>query len=109
MGVRLVLKPEFAKNWFAARWNAQHSAADRKPDETGPSIEQTLHIALAAIVIVGWALVYTTLMRGIDRGDLARTAGTATAVSSTAAPGERSRSTPSQAPSIAATPAALRQ
>ncbi|MBV8840110.1 MAG: hypothetical protein JO000_26540, partial [Alphaproteobacteria bacterium] len=79
------------------------------PDETGPSIEQTLHIALAAIVIVGWALVYTTLMRGIDRGDLARNDRATTAVSINAAPGETSRSTPSQAPSIAATPAALRQ
>ena len=29
------------------------------------SLEQILHLALAAVVIIGWTLVYTTLMRGI--------------------------------------------
>ena len=96
MGVRLVLKP-----WFAASLLAHHSAADR----TRPSIEQTLHFALAAIVIVGWALVYTTLMRGIDRGDIAHNDRAGTAVTSNLAPGQ----SPSQTPSIPATPATLRQ
>lgn len=107
MGVRLVLKPGFAKNWFAAERHAHHSAADRN-DDVRPSIEQTLHVALAAIVIAGWALVYTTLMRGIDRGDLARNDRAAIAVSTNAAPSETPRPAPSQTPSIAATPATLR-
>jgi len=100
MGVRLVLKP-----WFAANARPSHSAADRNGDDARPSLEQTLHVALAAIVIVGWALVYTTLMRGIERGDVARNDRAGIAVSTNAAPTK----TPSQAPSIAATPATLRQ
>ena len=100
MGVRLVLKP-----WFAAAPHAHHSPTDR----TRPSIEQTLHFALAAIVIVGWALVYTTLMRGIEGGDLARNDRAATAVSTNLAPRPTASQAPSQTPSIAAMPATLRQ
>jgi len=96
MGVRLVIKP-----WFAASWHAHHSPAERKEDHAGPGIEQTLHFALAAIVIVGWALVYTTLMRGIERGDLARNDRAGSAVSTNLAP--------RQTPSIPATSATLRQ
>jgi hypothetical protein len=100
MGVRLVIKPR-----FAASWHAHHSATERKKDDAGPStepsLEQTLHFALAAIVIVGWALVYTTLMRGIERGDLARNDRAGSAVSTNLAP--------RQTPSIPATSATLRQ
>jgi hypothetical protein len=96
MGVRLVIKP-----WFTARWHARQSPADRKGDDPGPSLEQTLHFALAAIVIVGWALVYTTLMRGIERGNIARSDRAPTVVSTNVAP--------RQSPSIPATPATLHQ
>ncbi len=103
MGVRLVWKP-----WFAADRHAHHSPTDRKTD-SGPSLEQTLHVALAAIVIAGWALVYTTLMRGIDRGDIARNDRAGSTVSTNLAPRPAPSPAPSQAPSIAATPATLRQ
>ena len=36
------------------------------------TLERTLHLALAGVVIVGWTLVYMTLMRGIDRPDVAQ-------------------------------------
>ena len=38
------------------------------------TLERTLHLALACVVIVGWSLVYVTLMRGIDRPEVARDA-----------------------------------
>ena len=65
------------------------------------SVEQALHFALAAIVIVGWALIYTTLMRGVHPPDIARNDRADIAVSTNVAP--------RQAPSIPATPATLRE
>ena len=65
------------------------------------SVEQTLHFALAAIVVVGWALIYTTLMRGMHPPDIASNDRAGTAVSTNVAP----RPTPS----LPATPAMLRE
>lgn len=45
------------------------------------NLERTLHVALAGVVIIGWALVYTTLMRGIDRPEAVRDAPARTAIS----------------------------
>ena len=45
------------------------------------TLEQKLHLALAAVVIVGWALVYMTLMRVIERPEAAREAPARTAIS----------------------------
>jgi hypothetical protein len=51
-----------------------------KPSFTGParwfrepwSMEQLLHVALAAVAILGWSLVYMTLTRGIDPPQVAK-------------------------------------
>jgi hypothetical protein len=45
------------------------------------TLEQTLHVALAGVVIIGWTLVYMTLMRDIDRPQVARDAPARTAIS----------------------------
>ena len=79
LGARLAIKP-LVKPW---------------------SMERALHAALAAIVVAGWALVYTTLMRGVHPPDMARNDHAGTAVSTNVAP--------RQAPSLPATPATLRQ
>jgi hypothetical protein len=50
------------------------------------TLEQKLHIALAAVVIVGWALVYMTLMRVIERPEAARDAPARTAISANLPP-----------------------
>ena len=45
------------------------------------TLEQTLHVVLAGVVILGWTLVYMTLMRDIDRPQVARDAPARTAIS----------------------------
>jgi len=45
------------------------------------TLEQALHAALAGVVIIGWTLVYMTLMRDIDRPQVARDAPSRTAIS----------------------------
>lgn len=55
-----------------------------QPGATPPTLwtlEQKLHLALAGVVIVGWALVYVTLMRGIERPEVARDEPARTAIS----------------------------
>jgi hypothetical protein len=61
------------------------STAARPSANTPWSLEQTLLLALAGVVIIGWALVYMTLMRGIDRPEVARDA-TRTAISANLPP-----------------------
>ena len=45
------------------------------------TLEQTLHAALAGVVIIGWTLVYMTLTRDIDRPQVARDTPARTAIS----------------------------
>ena len=50
------------RTWCANAWLANTWLAKREPR----TVEQTLHLALAGIAVLGWTLVYTTLMRGVD-------------------------------------------
>jgi len=50
------------------------AAPPRANPYTPWTLEQTLLLALAGVVIIGWTLVYMTLMRGIDRPETARDA-----------------------------------
>jgi hypothetical protein len=100
MGVRLALKP-----WFAAHrhtgWQATIFPADREffSRRALGSVERTLHFALAAIVIMGWALVYAALTRGMNPPDVARNdrAGTAVSANLGAAPQPPSAAAPAEA------------
>jgi hypothetical protein len=64
-------------------------AAPRRANPRGArwTLEQKLHLALACVAIVGWTLVYMTLMRGIDRPEVARDAPERTAISANLPPG----------------------
>ena len=62
MGVRLGANLDLGlgdKSWFtgASRW---------RPGGARWTLEQLLHLAIAAVAILGWGLVYVTLMRGIE-------------------------------------------
>jgi len=63
------------------------------------TVERMLHLGLAGIVVLGWTLAYTALMRGVDPPqEAARSAGAGTKISANLTP---------QAPrDISSTPAA---
>jgi len=51
------------------------------------TLERSLHLALAAVAIMGWALAYTALTRGIEGPqDIARSESPGTKVSVNLAP-----------------------
>jgi hypothetical protein len=61
-------------------WLSNAGRANREPW----TVEQKLHLGLAAIAVLGWSLAYTVLTRGIDTPqDIARAedAGTKVTVS----------------------------
>jgi hypothetical protein len=59
-----------------------------RPENAEPwTLERGLHVGLAAVVIVGWALAYTALTRGIEGSrDIARSESAGTKVSANLAP-----------------------
>jgi len=51
------------------------------------TLERSLHVALAAVAVMGWALAYTALTRGIEGSqDMARSESAVTKVSVNLAP-----------------------
>ena len=61
---------------------------EARPEDAEPwTLERRLHVCLAAVAIMGWALAYTALTRGIDGPqDMARSESSATKVSVNLAP-----------------------
>jgi hypothetical protein len=76
MGVRLDAdldlglggKPTFIGSPLASLWRTarQHWIQEHW------TTEQLLHLALAAVAILGWSLVYVTLTRGVDPPQVAK-------------------------------------
>jgi hypothetical protein len=59
-----------------------------RPQNAEPwTLERRLHLALAAVAVMGWVLAYTALTRGIEGSqDLARSQSAGTKVSVNLAP-----------------------
>jgi hypothetical protein len=61
---------------------------ESRPANAEPwTLERSLHVGLAAVAIMGWALAYTALTRGIEGSqDIARSESAGTKVSVNLAP-----------------------
>jgi uncharacterized protein (DUF2267 family) len=80
--------------WFAKTWFARTRLTSREPR----TVEQTLHLILAGIAVMGWTLAYTALTRSQDRVARSESAGTKVSVNLTA---EQTTSTmPPSAPPV---------
>jgi hypothetical protein len=72
-------------------WLSNAGRANREPW----TVEQKLHLGLAAIAVLGWSLAYTVLTRGIDTPqDMARTEDPGTKVTVSLATPDIARSNP---------------
>ena len=75
LGVRLGANLDIRlgeRSWFGSSLtNFRRARRESFPHEPWTT-EQLLHLALAAVAIFGWGLVYVTLMRGVDPPQVAR-------------------------------------
>jgi hypothetical protein len=75
LGIRLGANPGIrpgGRLWFGSSLASfRRTRRECWPHEPWTT-EQLLHLALAAVAIVGWSLVYVTLMRGVDPPQVAR-------------------------------------